>query len=58
MTIEIAEIMRTMSPEYQRTFTEGFEAGKRHALRVLKKAEKEIQDAEAFSTSASTVSTR
>ena len=49
------EIIHRTSPGYQIAYTEGFEAGKRMALRELKEAIHKIKSAEAFSTSTSTI---
>ena len=55
MNNSLNEIIRRTSLEYQIAYTEGFEAGKRTALRELKEAIHKIESAEAFSTSTSTI---
>jgi len=45
-----------LSPEYQTAYRDGFEAGKRAALRELKEASSRIKAKEPFSTATGTTS--
>jgi hypothetical protein len=54
MSPYISELFRKMMPEYQTAYRDGFEAGKRAAIREMKRAIASTKDKEPFCTTSAT----